>query len=128
MLSVDLRERVIAAIDKGMHIDKAKKRFSVCKKTIYNWLNLRKKTNTLMPRKGYQRGHSHKITDLEQFKKFAEDHKQCSLLQMTIKWEELFNQSISESSILRALKKTGFSSKKKRIPISNLIQKSGKYI
>jgi transposase len=121
ILSIDLRERVIAAVDRGIHIDKVKKRFGVCRKTIYNWLNLRKETNSLAPKKNYQKGHSHKITDLEQFKKFAEDHKQCSLSQMTIKWEELFNQSISESSILRALKKIGFTSKKKRMPISSLI-------
>ena len=72
ILSVDLRERVIAAVDGGMHIDEAVKVFSVCRRAIYNWLNLRATTGSLTPKSGYQKGHSHKIKDWEQFKAFAE--------------------------------------------------------
>jgi len=38
VLSIDLRKRVIAAVDNGMHVDEAVKVFKVCRRVIYNWL------------------------------------------------------------------------------------------
>jgi len=61
--SIDLRERVIEAVDEGKHIDEVAKTFKICTRVIYNWLNLRRKTDSLKPKSGYQNGHSHKITD-----------------------------------------------------------------
>jgi len=113
--STDLRERVIAAVDKGIHIDEVAETFSICSRIIYNWLNLREKTNSLEPKTGYQKGHSHKITDWEQFITFVQNNSQCTALQMTVKWKELTNLTISESSILRALHKMNFTCKKKRL-------------
>jgi transposase len=111
-LSIDLRKRVIEATDSGMHIDQAVKVFKVCRRVIYNWLELRKKTNSLAPKSGYQNGHSHKITDWEQFKVFAEANRQRTIPQMVIEWQQLTGISASESVIGKALKKIGYTSKK----------------
>lgn len=110
--SVDLRKRVISAIDEGMRPSHAAKTFKVCRKAIYNWLDLREETNSLAPKTGYQKGHSHKITDWDDFKKFASQNKHLTVKRMTIEWEKINNKTISESAMEKALKKIGYTSKK----------------
>jgi len=126
--SIDLRNRVVAAIDGGMRITDAAKVFKVCRKTIYLWQDLRKTTNSLAPKVGYQRGHSHKITDWGQFKEFAEKHKHCASPQMRVEWEKQTNVDVSEGVMLRALKKIGFTSKKKHFVIPKQMKKNEKHI
>lgn len=111
-LGIDLRKRVIAAIDNGMRITDAAKLFRVGRKSIYRWLDLRKETASLAPKSGYQKGHSHKITDWEEFKEFAKVHQHLTSLKMVIEWEKITNVHMSESVMQRALKKIGYTSKK----------------
>jgi transposase len=111
-LSIDLRERVIAAIEGGMRKVNAAKTFKIGRKSIYRWLDLKKETNSLAPKSGYQKGHSHKITDWEQFKKFAEENRKSSSPQMAMKWNELTGSDVSDNVVLKALKKIGYTSKK----------------
>jgi len=110
--SIDLRKRVIAAIDDGMRITKAAKTFKVCRSVIYDWQKLLEATSSLAPKSGYQKGHSHKITDWDKFKAFAEKHKHCTSPQMRKEWKKLADIDVSESVMLRALKKIGYTSKK----------------
>lgn len=111
-LSIDLRERVIAAIDGGMRPTDAAKTFKICRKAIYNWLELRKKTSSLAPKSGYQKGHSHKITDWEAFKIFVEANKYRTVKGIIVEWEKANNKTISESAMENALKKINYTSKK----------------
>ena len=53
--SLDLRERVITAVDNNMHVDEAVKIFKVSRRVIYEWLELRKETGSLAPKSGYQK-------------------------------------------------------------------------
>jgi len=110
--STDLRERVIASVNSGTRVADAAKIFQVSTRVIYEWLELLEKTNSLAPKSGYQKGHSHKITDWDKFKIFAEKYKHCASPQMRIEWEKLTNVSMSESVMLRALAKIGYTSKK----------------
>lgn len=125
IFSLDLKKRVIATVDEGMRIDKVVKIFQVSRRVIYKWLELRRKTGSLSTKTGYQKGHSHKITDWEQFKKFTDSNRHCSAPQMIIKWKKLTNVGMSESVMLRVLKKIGFTSKKKFLIIPKPMQKSG---
>lgn len=111
-LSIDLRKRVIAAVDGGMRVSDAAKSFQVGRKSIYRWLDLRKETNSLEPKAGYQKGHSHKITDWEQFREFAKTNRNLTSAKMAIEWEKITNVQISDTVIQRALKKIGYTSKK----------------
>jgi transposase len=111
-LSVDLRERVIEAIEGGMRIVNAAKMFKIGRRSIYRWLDLKKETNSLAPKTCYQKGHSHKITDWENFKKFAEENRESSSPQMAKKWNMLTGSDVSDNVILKALKKIGYTSKK----------------
>ena len=127
-LSIDLRKRVIASIDNGIQITEAAKVFKVSRRTIYYWQDLLKTTNSLVPKSGYQKGHSHKITDWDQFKVFAEKNKYCTSLKMRIEWKKLTNVAVSESVMLRALKKIDYTSKKKLLAMQNQIKKNEKHI
>lgn len=55
-LSVDLRERVVAAVDAGEKIAPVARRFGVTRPTIYAWLALREETGSVEPRARPERG------------------------------------------------------------------------
>ena len=112
VLSLDLRARVIAAVDDQKRITDVAITFKVSRRVIYEWLALRKKTGSLIPITGYQKGHSHKITDWDQFRAFAEEYKQDHVPKMIIEWKKLTSVDVSESVMYRALKKIGYTSKK----------------
>ena len=121
-LSIDLRKRIITAIDEGMNIDNASALFKVSQRVIYQWLDLRKEYNSLAPKSGYQKGHSHKIKDLDVFKKFVDENKYCTISEMKSKWLELTSQKISNTTIQRTLKKIGYTFKKKALIIAKQMQ------
>ena len=110
--NVDLRKRVVAAIDDGMSVSEASTIFAICKRVIYNWLTLRETTGKLDPKASYQKGHSHKITDWDQFKKFVESYCKYTTPKMIIEWQKLTQVKVSESVMRRALKKIGYTFKK----------------
>ena len=112
IFSLDLRKRVIAAVDDNMRITDVAILFKVSRRVIYEWLELREKTGSLVPNTGYQKGHSHKITDWDQFRIFAEEFKQCHAPQLIVEWKRLTNIDVSESVMYRALKKINYTSKK----------------
>ncbi len=123
-LSVDLRKRVITAIDEGMRPVDAAKLFKINRRTIYDWLSLRKETNNLEPKSGYQNGHSHAIKDWDQFKEFVENNKNCTIREMVVEWKKLTNATVVMSVIQRALKKIGYTSKKKLLTTSKRMPKN----
>jgi len=110
--SVDLRERVIAAVDNNIPVTKVVDIFKVSRRVIYEWLELRKKTGSLEPKSGYQNGHSHKITNWDAFRIFVEANKHKTIKGMAIEWKKSNNEIISISAMRRSLKKIGYTSKK----------------
>lgn len=125
--SVDLRERVISAVNNGMRATEAAKIYKISRRVIYDWFYLHEQTNKLEPKSGYQKGHSHKITDWDQFKVFVEKHKHCASPQMRIEWQKLTGIEIGETAMLKALKKIGYTSKKKLLTTPKQIKKSVKH-
>ena len=123
--SFDLRDRAIEAVDSGEKISSVARIFKLSRYAIYDWLKLRKKTGSLEPKSGYQKGHSHRIEDWKLFEKFAHQNKNDSTEQMAKKWTTLTGQPTSDSTIGRGLKKIGFTYKKKRFVIMNQTTKRG---
>jgi transposase len=111
-LGIDLITRVIQAVDGGMGKTQAAKTFKVSRRVVYNWLERRKKTGRLAPKEGYQKGHGHKVPDLEIFEAFAERHKSFKSKDMAKSWEKETGVVISKTVILKHLKKIKFTSKK----------------
>lgn len=119
--SLDLRNRVVAAVNGGMSQKRASELYSVSSKTVYNWLVLAKRQGHLKWKEGYQRGHSHSIDDLEAFRDYVGKHADQTQAEMAVHFGN------SSSSISRALKKIGFSRKKRAKPILSAMRKKERF-
>ena len=96
-----------------MRKTKASRVFSISLQTIYNWLALEENQGHLKPKEGYQKGHSHKITDLIAFKVYVDKHPDHTQ-------EEIASYySVGSSTVGRAMEKIGYTRKKK----PNLLRK-----
>ena len=111
---LDLRHKVVQAVDEGMTQKEVAKLFNISRKTICNWLELRANIDNLQAKVGYQKGHSHKIIDTIEFEKFVNENKSCTSLELAEKWSELKNVKIGIDIVYRALKKIGYTHKQER--------------
>jgi transposase len=119
-ISVDLRTRVMTAIDNKVGtLKEIAKRFAVGERTIYSWLKLRRSTNDIAPRVNYQKGHSHTISDWEEFGKFVANHTHLMSPAMCVEWEKIYGKPISRTVMKRGLKKIGYTFKKNSFAIGN---------
>ncbi|EER21259.1 MULTISPECIES: IS630 family transposase [spotted fever group] len=106
--SYDLRKGVIQYIESGKRIIEASQVFNISRKVIYDWKKLKKETGDVQLKTGYQKGHSHKITDMEGFKKFLESNKDKSSRELAI----LYPSKVSARTIINMIRKVGYSYKK----------------
>lgn len=120
--SLDLRKRVVSAIHAGMKKVTACEVFSICKQTVYNWLKLSEKDGDLRPITGFQKGHSHGIKDLDQFRDFVNKHPDYTQEEMAKHF------SVGSSTISRTLIKIGYSRKKRAKPIQKEMIKNVNFI
>ena len=118
------RKKVIDYIAKtGTTVLATAERFMIPRSTIFDWLKKLKKDNGLAPATGYQKGHSHKITDLVGFEKFVQENPDLTLEEMA---QKIGN--VSDTTVGRMLKKLGYSQKKRLSIIQRETNKSGKHI
>ena len=75
--------------------------------TIQRWWSLHKQSGSVNPKQGYQKGHSHKITDINEFRSFVENNRSLTSTEMALKIG-----NISASAVCRYLKKINFTRKK----------------
>lgn len=120
--SNDLREKVLIAVDGGMSNSEAGQIFSIHRKTIERWLKQRELTGSFQFKVGYQQGSNHAITDWEEFRAFAQAHRDKTQSEMAQAWKG----RISQRTISRALKKMGLTRKKRPTAIENATRLSGK--
>lgn len=106
--SYDLRRKVIEAIDGGMGKSQASRIFKISRNTINLWLQKREETGDYKADDGYQKGYRAKITDLEDFKEFAQKHGRQTQREMAEAWPG----EISDKTIGKALNKIGVTRKK----------------
>ncbi len=115
--SYDLRKKVIQAILlDGLKISEASLIFSISRNTIRLWLKRQRETGDFQQKPNQPPGNGHKITDWEKFAAFVEVNGDKTQVEMAQLWEG----EISERTISRALKKIGFTRKKKLMVIKNV--------
>lgn len=120
--SIDMRARAVAAVHNGMRKKQVCELFSICKQTLYNWLTLESEKGDLSPITGFQKGHSHAITDLDAFRSYVDSHPDYTQ-------EELASYfKVGSSTISRTLKKINYSRKKRVRPTQKEMKKSEKRI
>lgn len=108
--SYDLRRKVIEAIElDGMKRTEASQHFRISRNTINLWLQRQAATGDYQAKAGEHKGHSHKITDWDKFRAFATEHYDKTQSELAERWDD----DISARTISRALKKLGWTRKKR---------------
>jgi len=97
----------------GLKISEACLIFSISRNTIRLWLKRERETGDFQALPNQPPGNGHKITDWEKFTKFVEVKVDKTQVEMAKLWTE----EISDRTISRALKKIGFTRKKKLMVI-----------
>lgn len=121
--SYDLRQKVIQAIElDGMKKSEAAEIFQISRNTINLWLQRKATTGDYQALPNQPPGNGHKITDWEKFALFVEINGDKTQEEMAKLWPE----EISDRTISRALKKIGFTRKKKLMVIENAPKKKDK--
>src|SRR5713226_3478553 len=110
--SYDLRVRVVAAVEGGIGVREASRMFRIHRDTIYTWLARKDATGDVQAKTGYQRGHSQKITDPEQFRAFVQEQGEATLEQLAEAWG-----GVKRMTIWRQLRKIGYTHKKRPFAI-----------
>lgn len=110
--SYDFRKKVIDAIElDGLKKCEAAQVFNISRNTINLWFQLKAATGDVRAQSYRPPGHSHCITDWDKFRAFANQHGDKTQAQMAQLWEG----DISARSISRALRRIGFTRKKRHM-------------
>jgi transposase len=122
--SYDFRQKVIEAIElDGRKKCEVSEIFNISRNTINLWLKRKEQTGDLLPKQNQPPGNNHKITNWQKFYEFASRYGDKTQAQMA----ELWFEDISPRTISRALKKIGFTRKKRLTATSNEMKPSVKY-
>jgi transposase len=119
--SDDLRQKVLDAIDNGHRKSHVSRLFSISRNTIDIWLKRREETGSISAIRDYRRGPQGKIADLEQFRVFATQYGHLTQKDMAAQWHE----PISDHVISKALRRIGFTRKKRAMAIKNGMTHNG---
>lgn len=111
--SEDLRERVLRHVDSGHSKMSAHKLFGISRMSIDRWLRLREKSGHFSANTHYRRGPRPRLNDLELFEAFVNRHPSCTLGQMAVAWEEETGEKLSVTPFSQALRRIGYTRKKR---------------
>jgi len=117
---IELRERVLGAIDEGMSKWKAHQTFKISRSTIDNWLKLREETGSIAANSNYQRGPKPAIEDTEENRAFFEEYQHKTLEQMRKGWFEKVGAWLSDVTMSKTLKRFGYTRKKRVISMKSV--------
>ena len=84
----------------------------VSRSTLDDWLKLREQKGEVEPSRA-RRGPAPAIRDLEVFEEFAGRHRGCTLKEMALAWEKETGSKLSELPFFQALKRLGWTRKKR---------------
>ena len=120
----DLRQKVIQAIERdGLPKSKASKLFGISRNTIDLGFKRRAETGDITSKKRDYGDARQKVSDLEQFRQFAEKHPDRTQVEMA----ELGPEEVSSRTIARRLSEIKWSRKKKLMGIENVMKPNGPY-
>ena len=113
--SDDLREKVMAALERGEKKSHVSQMFSISRDTLDRWLKRQATTGSVKAAQGYQRGHSHRIKDWAAFRAFAAHYGDKTQAEMAQQWQG----AMSQRTIARALAQIDWTRKKRRTATAN---------
>lgn len=120
--SLDLRQKVINAIElDGLKKSEASALFQISRNTIDLWLKRKAATGGLKPTVRAASTAQGKIQNWEAFRTFAEQHRSKTQAEMA----ELWANDISRRTISRALKRIGWTRKKRPTATASAMTQNG---
>jgi transposase len=120
--SNELRQKVLDAFDSGQRKSHISCLFNISRSTIDLWLQRLQETGSVSAARDYRRGPQGKIADLEQFRAFAREQGNLTQKDMAAQWHE----PISDQAISKALRRIGFTRKKRVMAIKSVMKLNGK--
>ena len=108
--SEDLRQKAIAAVERGERKTNVSRMLNISRNTLDLWLKRKEQTGNCEAITHYQQGNRHKITDWQRFREFAKQHGGKTQGQMALLWGD----NVSQQNISNALRKLNLSRKKRR--------------
>ena|SRR4028119_2006197 len=120
--SDDLRQKAIAAIERGERKSQVCRTLTISRNTLDLWLKRQEQTGEVGAIRSYRRGPQPKIEDLEAFRSFAQKNGHLSQQEMAQQWSE----AISDRTMGKALKRIGFTRKKRLMATKNGMKRNGK--
>ncbi len=100
--------------------------FRISRSTIDDWLALRTAQGHVRPKEPVRRGPQPAIPDLAVFKAFAERHSGDTLEHMARAWAQETGRTLSRNTFSRALKKIGWTRKKRVSSMLSAMRHNGK--
>lgn len=113
--SYDLRRKALEAVKQGQRKIDVSRMFNISRNTLDLWLKREEETGDCRANTGFQQGNRHKITDWERFREFAKQHGDKTQAKLAALWGD----HVTQQDISRALRKIGFSRKKRPMAIGN---------
>jgi transposase len=112
---IELRQRVVSAcLDKGMSQEEAAEVFDVGEASVYRWLRLQRETGSLEPRPhGGGQPPAFDEQEHELLKRVVAEKPDRTLADLTVEICSRIKKAVSESAIVRGLKRLGITLKKK---------------
>jgi transposase len=120
--SYDFRQKVTQAIElDGFKKSEVSQFFNISRNTIDLWLKRKAATGDVQAKQRQATSPRQKITDWDKFRAFAKEHGSKTQVEMAALWEG----SISDRTISRALATIGWTRKKRRMGIANGMRPNG---
>jgi len=105
--SIDLRKKVMEAINRGISIYRLSRIFSISERTLFKWKKQYLETGSIEPKKRKTPPVKPIIEDLDKFRNFVEKAPDRTGAQMAEDWGNISPRTISST-----LKRAGFTYKK----------------
>src|SRR5215213_554366 len=113
--SMDLRERVLAAVDRGTPREEIVRTLGVSQPTIRRYLRLRRETGSVAPKPPLKRPFSigQSVEHRRALWNQLEEHDDATLEKHCQLWERKHNVKVSISTMSRAIRRLGWTLKKR---------------
>lgn len=125
--SDDLRLKALACVDRGVPKSQVSRLFNLSRNTLDLWLKRRAQTGFVSATRVYPRGPQPKIADREAFRAFAEAHGHLTQQPMATQWRQQGGEPVSDRTIGKALKRIGFTRKKRLTATANATKFNAKH-
>ncbi len=120
--SDDLRQKALAAVKRGERKTDMCRMLNISRNTLDLWLKREEQEGECRAITHYQQGCRHKITDWHRFREFVQQHGDKTQAQLA----KLWGDNVTQQNISDAIRKIGFSRKKRLTAIENEMTSSAK--